>query len=147
MQLLLKKDVEKLGQIGDIVDVKNGYARNYLLPRGLAVPVNESNLRMVESAKASRSEALARQQEELRQLADRLAGASVTIPAKANEEGHLFGSVSAQQIADALVREGFQVAERMVRLEEPLKEVGVYEVPIQLNPELAPSCKVWVVGE
>ena len=147
MQLLLKKDVEKLGQIGDIVDVKNGYARNYLLPRGLGVPVNESNLRMVESAKASRSEALARQQEELRQLADRLAGASVTIPAKANEEGHLFGSVSAQQIADALVREGFQVAERMVRLEEPLKEVGVYEVPIQLNPELAPSCKVWVVGE
>ena len=147
MQVLLKKDVEKLGQIGEIVKVKTGYARNFLLPQGIAVPVSEANLRLVKREKALRREALERQEEELRQMADRLAGASVTIPSKANEEGHLFGSVSAQQVADALVQEGFQVVERMVRLEEPIKEVGVYEVPVQLTSDLAASCKVWVVGE
>lgn len=147
MQVLLKKNVEKLGEIGDIVDVKNGYARNFLLPRGYAVTVSESNLQMVEREKVRNKEVMAKHTEELKQLADRLTEASVTIPSKANEEGHLFGSVGAQQIADALASDGYQVSPRMIQLEEPIKEVGVYEIPIQLNADLAASCKVWVVGE
>jgi len=147
MQVLLKKNVEKLGQIGDIVEVKPGYARNYLLLQGLAVPVSEANLKLVEREKKQHELELKKREEELRQLAERLASASVTIQSKANEEGHLFGSVSAQQIADCLINEGYRVEARQIQLAEPIKDLGVYEIPIQLLQDLSVSFKVWVVGE
>ena len=147
MQVLLKKTVETLGQIGDIVEVKNGYARNYLLPQGVAVPVTPANLKLVEAEKQKHELALKKREEELRQLAERLSAASVTIQAKANEEGHLFGSVSAQQIADALITDGYQLDAGQIQLAEPIKELGVYEIPVQLLPDLSAACKVWVVGE
>ena len=147
MQVLMKKNLEKLGQIGDVVTVKSGYARNYLLPLGLAVPLTDANRKLMEIEKQKHQNFLTKREEELSHLGEKLAAASVTIQSKANEEGHLFGSVSAQQIAEALNDEGYPVEARMVQLETPIKEVGVYEVPVQLKPDLTATTKVWVVGE
>lgn len=147
MQVLLRKDIERLGRIGDVVDVKPGYARNYLLPRGVAVTLIPANIRRVQIEKKKNEAERLLQEQELNGLAERLKSASITIAAKANEEGHLFGSVNAAQIAEMLQSEGYKVDEKMVELAEPIKEVGVIEVPIQVKPGLVSSCKVWVVAE
>lgn len=147
MQVLLREDVERLGRIGDVVEVKPGYARNCLLPQGKAVPLSAGNLRRVEVLK-QRAEAERKQREqELAGLAESLNAVSITLAAKANEEGHLFGSVSAAQIAEALEAEGYKVDEKMIQLAEPIKELGVIEVPIQVTPEVQSACKVWIVAE
>jgi len=147
MQVLLRKDVERLGKMGELVDVKTGHARNYLLPQGLAVTVTAGNMRRVEIEKRKAEEARQAQDQELAALAERLKTASITIAAKANEEGNLFGSVPAAQIAEMLQSEGYKVEEKMIQLEEPIKEVGVIDLPIEVKPELMSSCKVWVVAE
>ena len=147
MQILLRKDVERLGRIGDVVDVKKGYARNCLLPQGLAVPITPGNLRRVQILKQRVQEEQRQREVELTALAESLKSVSITITAKANEEGHLFGSVGAAMIAEALDGEGYKIDEKMVQLPEPLRELGVVEVPIRLTPELTSFCKVWVVAE
>jgi len=147
MQVLLRKPVERLGDIGDVVNVKPGYARNYLLTRGFAVSLTAGNIRRVEIEKKRNEEARVQREHELADLSERLQAASVTIAAKANEEGHLFGSVGAAQIAELLQADGYAVEERMIALSEPIRELGVVEVPIHITPELVSSCKVWVVAE
>lgn len=147
MQVLLRKDVERLGRIGDVVDVKTGYARNCLLPQGVAVPITPGNLRRVEILKVRGEEELRRRGEALAGLAENLKSVSITIAAKANEEGHLFGSVSAAGVAEVLQAEGYKVDEKMVQLSEPIKELGVIEVPIRLSAEVETFCKVWIVAE
>jgi len=147
MQVLLRENVERLGGIGDVVDVKPGYARNYLLPRGLAVEVTPGNVRRVAILKQRAEEERRRREQELAALAENLKSVSVTIAAKANEEGHLFGSVNAARIAEALQAEGYPVDEKMIQLPEPIKECGVVDVPLQVTQELASSCKVWIVAE
>jgi large subunit ribosomal protein L9 len=147
MQVLLRKDIEGLGHIGDVVNVKPGYGRNYLLPRQWAIVVTPGNIRRVESEKKKAEEQRKALEQELDGMAERLKQVSITIPAKANEEGHLFGSVTAAQIAGLLQAEGFKVEEKMIQLTEPVKELGVVEIPIELKPGLASSCKVWVVAE
>ena len=147
MQVLLRKDVDGLGHIGDVVTVKPGYGRNYLLTRGLAMPLTSANIKRVEVEKRKVEEELKVLDQELTGLAERLKSVSITISAKANEEGHLFGSVTAARIVEALQAEGYKVEEKMIQLIEPLKELGVAEVPIQLKPDLTSSCKVWVVAE
>ena len=147
MELLLKQNVERLGRTGDVVDVKPGYARNYLLPRGLAVLVTKGNLAEVERARAN---AVAEEQARLaslREMAQKLAEASVTIEGKANEDGHLFGSVSAAQIAAGLREKDIHVDDKQIRLESPLKEIGVYDVTVHLHAEVEASIKVWVVQQ
>ena len=147
MQVLLRKDVERLGQIGAVVDVKPGYARNYLLPQGLAVTLTTGNIRRVEIEKLRAEQQRQAEEQEMKLLAERLSSASITISAKANEEGHLFGSVTAEKIADMLLADGYKIEEKMIQLTEPIKELGVVEVPIQLKPDLVSSCKVWIVAE
>ena len=147
MELLLKQNVEHLGRTGDVVDVKPGYARNFLLPRGLAVLVTKSNIAEVERVRA---QALAEEEARvsgLKDLGAKLADQSVTIEGKANEEGHLFGSVNAAQIAAALRDKDVPVGDKMVRLENPLKEIGVYDVAIHLHAEVEATIKVWVVQQ
>ncbi len=145
MQVLLKQTIELLGMLGDVVDVKNGYARNYLLPTGLAVKVSAANMQMIErERKRAQSEELARVGN-LKLLADRLAEASVTIEGRANEEGHLFGSVNVAQIAAALRSKGLPVDEKQIRLEHPLKEIGVFDVTVHLHADVEAVTKVWVV--
>lgn len=147
MQLLLKRSIDKLGRIGDVVNVKPGYARNYLLPNGLAVPVTKANLALIE---VEREKALIEEQarlKDLKTLADRIKDSSVTIEGRANAEGHLFGSVTGAQIAKAMTEKGFPMEEKHIRLDQALKQIGVYEVKVHLHAELETQIKVWVVEQ
>lgn len=146
MQVLLRKEVDRLGHIGDVVNVKPGYGRNYLLARGLAMAVTPANIKRVEAERKKHEEERKILDQELAASAEKLKGVSVTIAAKANEEGHLFGSVTPAQIVEMLLAEGFKVEEHMIKI-EPIKELGVVDVPIQLKADLLTSCKVWVVAE
>lgn len=147
MELLLKQNVENLGRTGDVVDVRPGYARNFLLPRGMAVLVTKSNMVEVQRARAAAHAEEQARIETLKGLAEKLSEASVTIEGKANEEGHLFGSVSAAQIAAALREKEIPVDDKQVRLENPLKEIGVYDVAVHLHADVEASIKVWVVQQ
>lgn len=147
MELLLKQNVEHLGRIGDVVEVRPGYARNYLLPQGLAVAVTKSNVAEIERARAKALADEHARVQDLRDLAGQLGETSVTIEGKANDEGHLFGSVSAANIAAALREKGVAVEERQVRLEHPIKEIGVFDVPVHLHAEVEAAVKVWVVQQ
>lgn len=147
MQLLLNQTIEHLGRTGDVVDVKPGYARNYLLPRGMAVMVTKGNMAQVERARAK---ALAEEEARLaglKDMASKLGEVSVTIEGKANDEGHLFGSVSAAQIAASLRDKGVPVEDKQVRLENPIKEIGVYDVVVHLHADVESQIKVWVVQQ
>jgi large subunit ribosomal protein L9 len=147
MELLLKQNVEHLGRVGELVKVKTGYARNYLLPRGLAVMITKSNVAEIERARAR---ALVEEQNRiqgLRDMATKLTEASVTIEGRANAEGHLFGSVTAANIASALRDKGLVIDDKQVRLEQPLKEIGVFDVAVHLHAEVEAMVKVWVVQQ
>lgn len=147
MEVLLKQNIEHLGRTGEVVDVKPGYARNFLLPGGMAVMVTKNNL--AEIARA-RVQAVADEEARiatLKEMAGRLTEASVTIEGKANEEGHLFGSVTAAQIAAALREKDVPVDGKQVRLEQPLKEIGVYDVVVHLHASVETTVKVWVVQQ
>lgn len=147
MNVLLKKNIVKLGKMGEVVNVAEGYARNYLLPRGFATTVTPANQRQIEIAKKKQEIKLKEETEGLQELAEKLSECSVTIVAKANEEGRLFGSVTIEQIVDALKKEGYLIEKEMVLLESPIKQCDVYNVPISLHPEIQAQCKVWVIRE
>jgi large subunit ribosomal protein L9 len=147
MEILLRKPLEHLGEAGDVVDVAPGYARNYLFPRKLATPVTPDNLARLEAEKRRALRDAERHHQELVGLADRVEGTSCTIAAQAAESGTLFGSVTATQVAEALAKEGFEVDERAVQLDEPIKETGVYAVTIQLAPDVEATTRVWVVAD
>jgi len=147
MQVLLRQNVDKLGNRGDVVTVKDGYARNYLLPRGLGVAVMSEDLKSVEDERRRLVKIAQQERRETAALAERIQQASITIAAKANEEGYLFGSVGPKEICEALAREVAQVDESAVRLEAHIKALGVYDVPICLSAEVDVPVKVYVVGE
>lgn len=146
-ELILLQHVEKLGRPGGIVRVKNGYAQNYLLPRKLAVISNRDNLRRLgglrQKFEVEEKERIGR----ARTLAEQVSTTSITIPMKASDEGHLYGSVSVTTIVEALREQGIQVDSKWIRLAEPIKEIGRYEVPLQLHDEVRCDLKVWVVEE
>jgi large subunit ribosomal protein L9 len=148
MEVLLQKDVENLGRIGDVVNVAPGYARNYLLPKRLAVTVTPENLRQIEKLREARRRREMEEAERVRQQAKLLEGYLCFITARATEKGHLFGSVGPQQIADHLVANGFEgVRATNVELLRPIEEVGDYEVSVMLHPEVRATITVRVVSE
>lgn len=145
IQLLLIHNVEHLGKQGDIVEVKPGYALNYLLPQGLATVATEHHKRMVEKHREKLRAIELEKLSEFRSLADELAKQSITIEANANDEGHLYGSVGPHEIVDGFKAAGFTLAQDQIRLEGPLKELGLYTIKIHLHSEVDASVKVWVV--
>jgi large subunit ribosomal protein L9 len=145
MKVLLNQNVSKLGEIGEVVDVKPGYARNYLLPQGLATAPTEANIRKVEEQKQRYLEELARQREEIEARARVLEGKQLTIAARANEEGHLYGSVGAAQIAAALAEDGIFIQPENVVLGEPIRQLDKYDVTIRFAQEVTATIHVWVV--
>jgi len=147
MQLLLRQDVKNLGKRGEVVNVATGYGRNYLLPRGIAVTVNPANVRALEAERKRLEAVEAQRRASLAEVAAAVSKVSVTLQARANEEGHLFGSVGAGEIVAALKEENFDIEPGMIVLEKTIKELGVFEVLIQLDPEISATVKVWVVGE
>ena len=147
MEVVLKEDIENLGHMGDVVKVKDGYARNYLLPRGLVVLANNKNLKALEHEQRMISQRRERLTKEAQGISDKLAGVSLEFTAKVGEEGRLFGSVTTMDIEKALKEQGYNVERRRIVLDAPIKNVGDYEVPIRLRPEVMPSIKVKVVSE
>lgn len=145
VQLLLVQSVEHLGKQGDVVEVKRGYAVNYLLPQGLATFATEHHKRMVEKHKARLAEIQRARLKGLQELAEHLGKQSITIEANANEEGHLYGSVGPVDIANALKKINVTVTPDQVRLQGPLKELGLYTVKIHLAHDITADLKVWVV--
>jgi large subunit ribosomal protein L9 len=145
MKLLLIRDVEGLGKPGDLVNVSAGYARNFLLPRNLAAEPTAQALRRVEAGKRRAERDVEKRAAEGVAVAKALENCSVNIRAKAGEGGHLFGSVSAADIAAALAAEGRKVEESWIQLERPIKEVGIYDVPVVVHGESRAVVKVWVV--
>ncbi|HEY7462067.1 MAG TPA: 50S ribosomal protein L9 [Gemmatimonadota bacterium] len=147
MQVILRKPVEKLGHPGEVVKVAPGYARNFLVPRGLAYPASAANASRVAHEKKALETRLARVREEAVRAAERLADVSLTFVERAGEEDQLYGSVGAERIAEKLAEMGHPVQRRHVQLEEPIKALGVYSVEVRLHPDAAATVKVWVVRE
>lgn len=145
IQLLLIHNVEHLGKQGEIVEVKPGYARNYLLPQGMATVATEHHKRMVEKHREKLRALELEKLKSYQDLANELGKQSITIEANANDEGHLYGSVGAHEIIGALKEAGFTLATDQIRLEGPLRELGLYTVKIHLHSEVDAALKVWVV--
>ena len=143
--ILLLEDRENLGEVGDVVSVKPGYARNYLIPRGSATLPTPHALRAVERAKKVAAKDRARRAEELVELAATLEGTSITFEERASEEGHLFGSVGATAIIESLAEQDLPIQEKMVLLEEPIKELGIFNVPVRVSADKTVEIRVWVV--
>jgi large subunit ribosomal protein L9 len=147
MKVLLCEDVKKLGWLGDIVEVKEGYARNYLLPQGLAKVATENNIRALAKAKAERAEERLRERKRVEAAAQAVDGAEAVLAAKANEQGILFGSITEAVIAANLRDQGFAVADEIVKLPEHIKQVGTHEVTLKFADDLKVTVKVTVVPE
>jgi large subunit ribosomal protein L9 len=145
IQLMLIHNVEHLGKAGEVVEVKAGYANNFLLPEGMAIVATDHHKRMVEKHKSKLLELEKKRLSDLRSLADRISKQSINIEANATDEGHLYGSVGAHEISAALKQAGFTVTEDQVRLSGPLRELGLYTVKIHLHAEIITDLKVWVV--
>jgi large subunit ribosomal protein L9 len=145
IELMLAENVKDLGEQGKIVRVKAGYARNFLLPMGLATVATEANKEMVERHRKRQDELMQKKVKELRQAADKIRDYSVTLEANATEEGHLYGSIVAPDISKALKAAGFAVEPDHVKLDGPLKELGMYTIKLELHPEVNTEVKVWVV--
>ena len=145
IQLLLIQSVDGLGKQGEVVEVKPGYAKNYLIPQGLATFATDHHRRMVEKHKAQLAELQRQKLAALHDLADAIAKTDITIEANANADGQLYGSVGAEEIVKALKAEGIVISSDAVRLEGPLKELAQYSVRIYLGQEIESMLKVWVV--
>jgi large subunit ribosomal protein L9 len=146
MKVILRQDVENLGKMGDIVEVRDGYARNYLIPRGLAYYASEGAIRRLEQEKRQYQRRLERERISAQELAAQLEQLVLSIPVRVGEEGRLFGSVTPQMIADELSLRGFTIDRRAIVLEEPIRSLGTFEVKIKLHPEVVATVKLWVTS-
>ncbi|MFN4320324.1 MAG: 50S ribosomal protein L9 [Aquificaceae bacterium] len=142
MKVVLIKDLEGYGVFGDVINVKDGFARNYLIPRGIALPATESNLKHVRSIISQRTRKLQKEKEKAQELAKKLEGLVVEIVRQVGEKGKLFGSVTPQDIAQALREKGFDIDRKKVMLRTPIKDVGIYTVALKLHPEVNVYIKV-----
>lgn len=148
-KVILREDVPNLGEAGEVVSVKAGFARNYLLPQDLAYEATESSVRRLEQEREREEQRARRDYLEARRQASRLEEVSLTFHARAGEESKLFGSITTADIADRLKEQGldFEVDRKQIDLDEPIRALGVHNVPIRLNAEVRPEIKVWVIKE
>lgn len=147
MQIVLIEDVPQLGSIGDLVAVRDGYARNYLIPNKMAIVASTNNQRRLEHEKRVAGFRLARSRADAEAMRTKLAATSITIARKVGEQEKLFGSVTVQDIAQALADENVVLDRRKIVLNEPIKTLGVYQVPVRLQADVTAELKVWVVAE
>ena len=147
MKVILRQNTEGLGQIGEVVDVKDGYARNFLIPRKLAYAALKGNIKALEEEKKTLSKKREQELASAEALAAELEKVSVTIPVQVGEEDKIFGSVTTQMISDALKEKGHEIDKRKIEIDEPIKALGIYGVSIKLHPSVNAKIKVWVVRE
>ena len=147
MEIILRQAVENLGHTGDIVKVSPGYARNYLIPRGLAYEATAGNKKRLEQERARLEAAENERRGAAQGIASTLENVSLTFSARVGEEGKLFGSVTAADIAQQLEAQGIHIEKRQIDLHEPIKALGVYRVPVRLHADVKPEIKVWVIKQ
>lgn len=145
MEVILREDVKSLGKAGALVRVKPGYARNYLLPRGLAYEATEGNKKRLEAESKARETRASQDRKEAQGMADKLSAVAITITAKAGEADRLFGSITTQDIADELAKAGHPVDKRKIELEHPIKQLGEHAVPVRLHSEVHATVRVTIV--
>ena len=147
MEVILRQSVEKLGGPGEVVKVSNGYARNFLLPRGFAYEATPGNLKRIGAERGRLEAAENDRRETASELAKRLEEVQLTFSARVGEEGKLFGSVTSADIAEQLAAQGFTIERRLIDLHEPIKALGVYRVPVRLHADVKPEIRVWVIKQ
>lgn len=145
MKVILIQDVDKLGKSGQSVKVKDGFARNFLIPNGLAVLANPANLKKLEQEKQKRISQLEKIKKESEELKNRLANLSLTLPVLTQSEDGLYAKVTSLDISRALKEEGFEVDKKSIIMDKPIDSLGIYEIPIQLHPQVSTEIKVWIV--
>lgn len=145
MQVILTVDVSSLGKAGEIVDVREGYGRNFLLPQKKAILADPKNVRMMDHQKRVVSAKQEKIKRHAKELLDKLVNASVTIAREAGEDDKIFGSVTTKDIADSLRREGFEIDRHYIQMDAPIKSLGVFDIPVKLHSEVSGNVKVWVV--
>jgi len=147
MEVILRTDVPKLGKAGDIVKVKDGFARNYLIPKGLAIPANQKTIKALENQRKVILAKAERERRKAQSLAEKLTGLTLTFYRKVIEGDRIYGSISAQDIVKALEEKGLSLERRFVLLEEPIKQLGTHEIPIRLGPDVEVKINVEVIEE
>jgi large subunit ribosomal protein L9 len=147
MKVILRQDYEPLGKIGDVVEVKDGYARNFLIPKKIVYPATPGSLKAVEEERKRLQVKLQRERKSAELLATELEKVSITIPVEVGEEDRIHGTVTTQMIADALMEKGYEIDKRKIELDEQIKTLGIYTAKIKLHPEVTAQVKVWVVKE
>ena len=145
MKVILLETIDRLGKTGEVLEVKEGYARNYLLPKNKAKPATPGNMKLLDALKAKEAVEAKKKLEDMQALAGKIASLSLTITAEAGEEDKLFGSVSSEMISEALAVEGIKIDKKDIVLDEQIKKLGVYQAAVKLHPEVKASLKVWVV--
>lgn len=145
MKVILTEDIDRLGKRGEVVTVKEGYARNFLIPNKKAKPATDGNMKFVEAAKKKEAAEAAKVLEAARTLANRLGNLSLTISAQAGDEEKLFGSITADSVSDALKDEGIEIDKKDVSIDEPIKKLGVYQITVKVHPEVKASLRLWIV--
>lgn len=145
MQVILNKDVDHIGKVGSVLKVKDGFARNFLIPKGLAVQATEGNLRKLEEGKKKRAIQLEKAKKEAEEIKAKLANLSLTITVLTHEEGTLYGNITSQEVSRALKDEGFDIDKGLITLDSPISSLGIYEILVKLHPEVTTKLKIWVV--
>ena len=145
MKVLLKSDVPKIGKKGELLEVKEGYARNFLFPNGLAIEANSGTMKQFEEGKKAQDRKKEREKEESQVLADKIKGLTITLRHKAGEEGRLFGSITAAEVAEALKQKGFDIDKKKIVLDDPIRLVGEYTVKVKLHHEVTDELPVNVL--
>ncbi len=145
MEVILTQDVKGVGRAGEKIKVKDGFAQNYLIPKGLAVLVTNQNVKILEEQKKRKAKEMEKLKGAALELVKKLTGKSVNVSVSVHEEEKLYGSVTAQSISEALKEEGIEIDKRDIILPEPIKSLGIYDVPVKLHPEVETTIKVWVV--
>ncbi len=147
MKVILRKDIEQLGKVGQLIDVKEGYALNYLIPRGFAYVAVKGNVKAIVEEKKVLEKRNLQELKSAQQLASDIEKISVTIPVQVGEEDKIFGTVTSQMIADSLLKKGYEIDKRKIELDEAIKTLGIYTANIKLHPSVNAKIKVWVVRE
>ncbi len=145
MRIILLRDYENLGEAGEQVEVKDGFGRNYLIPKGIALKASKQNMKKFEEIAKQKKNKLARALKSSQELAEKLKTLSLTVPVKVGEDDKIFGSVTSQMIADQLQEKGYDIDKRQIQLEEPIKALGIYDIPVRLHSEITTSVKLWVI--
>jgi len=145
MEVILIRDVDRIGKAGSVIKVKDGYARNFLFPNNLALPATSGNLKKIEQDNLKKNLKLEQQKKDAEALREKLANLSLTLPVLTQEDETLYGSIADTEIERLLKDEGFDIDKNAISLEQPIKALGIYEIPVKLHPEVVAKIKLWIV--